>query len=87
MGVSKSKDSKSPLDPKAVVDFLFVVKTQRNCKVFFDNFFTSCHLLWDLNEKEFKVVAREDNGFYDFVCVIKWKDNKVVYIASNHGQI
>ena len=104
MGASKSKDSKKALGPQVVTDLLSVVKAPRNHTRFFDNIFTSYHLLRDLHEEESKAtgtirenqilkcpfrsskfVARKDRDFYysrsdEFVRIVQWKDNKVVYM-------
>lgn len=80
----------------------------KGMKVFFDNYFTSIHLLEKLklentfasgtirsNRKGIPLLAHDktlERGMYDFktsrlgITVYKWKDNRIVHLASNfHG--
>ena len=100
-----AEDSKKSLGQQVVAD-LVCSQNPKHHMVFFDNFFTSYHLLRDMpmskpleqSEKTefssvlssiFKSRGRKDCGFYnsrldEFLCIVQWKDNKVVYIKSNH---
>ena len=99
---SKSKGSSKLLGPQVVCSLLSVLRNPTCHRVYFDNFFTSYSFsgTWDNtrkphNEMPTKVIesrSQRELGFYDYrsddyVSVVQWKDNKVVYIASNFVNI
>lgn len=111
-GASESKVRSRPLGPQVVFDLLSIVQNPACHRLYFDNFFTSYHLLQELHEKNFRALGtirenrtmkcpmqaskvvekKERRGFYDYrsddyVSIVQWKDNKVVYIGSNYTNI
>ena len=87
--------------PKVVTDLLPVVEIPKNHTMSLDNFFTfyqlqsskqPTHKGKSLSFKSSNTVVRKNCSFFDFrpdeyVSIMPWKDNKVVYIASNYCYI
>ena len=55
-GACETKDSSKPLGPQVVPALLSIAENPTCHRVYFDNFFTSCYLLRDLHEKNFRAL-------------------------------
>ena len=52
-----TKNSSKPLGPQVVSAFLLIVENPACYCVYFDNIFTSCYLLRDLHERNFRALG------------------------------
>ena len=104
----KQSDDNSPLGTRVVTQLLECVTQPSAHIVYFDNFFTSYHLLKHLATMNIRavgtirdnrtshcpltsaaVIKKQDRGSYEYksdgqVACVRWNDNSVVTLASNH---